>query len=103
MKTVNCLLILMVTASPSVFSENFGKTRGDIYTDSYAAQMRNQMRSQSAAEIRAGEYRARYDRCDEHHLCENVTAVPVKQSSGTLEKQEPADAVNPFLFTPAWQ
>ncbi len=89
MKTIIYLLTFLAVGSWAVSAAVPAKTAGGIYTESYAAQMRNQMKSNNSAEIRAKEYDARYERCDEAHRCG--------------ENQEKAEPLNPFLLTPAWQ
>ena len=101
MKKFMLVGIILLAAFLSLSLESVGKTIADIYTQSYAAQMRNQMGGQSAAEIRAEEYQASYERCSEHHDCSNAT-VPLKPAAKAGKKGS-SGTVNPFLLLPAWQ
>ncbi len=58
----------------------------------------------SAAEVRAEEYRSRYEVCDEYHNCTNATAGSRKQTEKKEAKAESRpEGVQPFMHVPIWQ
>lgn len=83
------LVLTLLTLALLFIAQAYRRTTADVYQESYRADMRRQT-GMSAAEVRAEEYRSRYEICDKHHNCTDVTA-------GSAE-----EAVKPFLSIPVW-
>ena len=99
MRNFILLFISLLLLAMFGFAESYRKTTSDIYMESYVATMRRQT-GVTAAEIRAEEYRNRYEICDEHHNCTNVTAgTPEEVKARRSEMEKDARTVSPFLHT----
>ena len=103
MRTIVYLILFLCIFWFIVYAEAYRKTAMDMSMESYTAPMRKQA-GYSAAEIRADDYRTRYERCDEHHNSTNLTAL---SKSEPVKKQPQAKAesgsVKPFFQVPVWQ
>ncbi len=79
MKMLTFLFLFLVVLPKNIAVESTAtKVPTDMYRQSYAAYMQKQM-GVTAAEIRAAEYRARYEYCDQDHRCGNETAAGKKE------------------------
>ena len=98
------LFITMLAFMLLAFAEpSYRKTTSEMYQDSYAAAMRRQT-GMSAAEIRAEEYRSRYEICDEHHNCNNQTADSAKRTEKKeLKTNSGPENIKPFIHVPVRQ
>ncbi len=97
MKTQVFLLVGLCVFALSALGGSYRETTGDMYMESYMTEMRRQG-GMTVAEIRAAEYRSRYEVCDEHHSCINVTANTEKKPVET--KAEETDRATPVKFIP---
>ena len=96
----NTMLAFMFLA---IFEPSYRKTTSEMYVESYTAAMRRQT-GMSAAEIRAEEYRFRYEICDEHYNCTNQTADSAKQTEKKeLKTDNRPENIKPFIHVPIWQ
>ena len=103
MKTVTYLILFMCTFWVVVYAESYRKTAGDMYMENYAAQMRKQV-GYSAAETRAEDYRARYEKCDEHHNCTDLTALAKNEAvKKDAEANVQPENGKSFIGMPVWQ
>ena len=103
MRNFILLFISLLLLAVFGFAESYRKTTSDMYMESYVATMRRQT-GNSAAEIRAEEYRNRYEICDDQHNCTNVMAgSPEEAKARKAEMKKDIQTVNPFLHMPIWQ
>ncbi len=90
MKTMEFYLILLMTAAVAslAYAEHFRATTGDLYEQSYSANMMKQTGGYSAVnELRASEYRSQNQVCDENHNCGASQTVKTREGrAGRVEE-----------------
>ncbi len=93
---LNTALILFAVLA---LGETFRRTTADMYTESYMAAMRRQT-GMSIVEVRAKDYRSRYELCDEHHDCTNVTAGSSEEQRARRAQMEKDTRASAMMLRP---
>ncbi len=101
MKNLIFLSIILSSLSVLAFAESYRETTSGMHMESYMAMMRRQTGA-STAEIQADEYRSRYEICDEHHNCTNVTAGTTVRPAEKHHGKDQIEPVRPFVHVPVW-
>ncbi len=89
---------VFLAAGLMVSADTMRKTTGDFFMESYSSQIKKHLASRTAADYRAAEYQAQYEKCGPHHDCVNQTAAGL-----TAAKTEEAKREFPFAAARLWQ
>ncbi len=89
MKTISCLLMMIFGISTLIYADSYRRTTEDMYRESYAEEMQEHMVN-STAQIRAAQYRAMTEKCDQDHNC-------------APQSEQDSNGLGPFFHVPLWQ